>query len=154
VAPIVEEAARLLRATVPAGIELVLDLDPQAPTVRVDPTRLHQVVINLGTNDFAGGDPGTAFVNAMKALIAQVRLHYPNAEIVVTSSPMLDGSNHSLEASYLQSAVSASGAHVSYLDIPTQNPVNGYGCDWHPSGTTQQLMATTLASHLHALLGW
>ena len=50
VAPIVEEAARLLRATVPAGIELILDLDPQAPTVRVDPTRLHQVLINLGTN--------------------------------------------------------------------------------------------------------
>lgn len=112
------------------------------------------VVINLGTNDFAGGDPGTAFVNAMKALIAQVRLHYPNAEIVVTSSPMLAGSEHSLEVSYLQSAVSASGAHVSFLDIPTQDPVNGYGCDWHPSGTTQQLMATTLASYLHTLLGW
>lgn len=112
------------------------------------------VVINLGTNDFAGGDPGTSFVNAMKALIAQVRLRYPNAEIVVTSSPMLDGSSHTQEVTYLQAAVAASGAHVSFLDIPAQSPVNGYGCDWHPSGTTQQLMANTLASYLHTLLGW
>lgn len=112
------------------------------------------VVINLGTNDFAAGDPGTPFVNAMVALIAQVRLRYPTAEIVVTSSPMLSGSQHTQESAHLQSAVSASGAHVSFLDLPAQDPVNGYGCDWHPSGITQQLMAATLASRLQTLLGW
>jgi signal transduction histidine kinase/CheY-like chemotaxis protein len=50
VAEVVVEASRLLRATIPAGIELVTRLDPVAPLVAADPTQLHQVVVNLATN--------------------------------------------------------------------------------------------------------
>src|SRR6185437_9930940 len=47
------------------------------------------VVIDLGTNDFAQGDPGQAFVTGYEAFVAQIRGHYPDAWIVVAQSPML-----------------------------------------------------------------
>lgn len=112
------------------------------------------VVINLGTSDFATGDPGQPFVTAMTAFVAEIRARYPGAEIVVASSPMLEGAQHSAEVAYLQQAVAAAGPHVSFLDLPPQNPANGYGCDYHPSQTTQQLMADVLVAHLQLLLGW
>lgn len=48
--PIVREALRLLRASLPATIEFDLDLDVDAPAVLCDSTQLHQVIMNLGTN--------------------------------------------------------------------------------------------------------
>lgn len=46
----VEEAAKLLRATLPPAVELRLNLHPQAPRIMADLTSIHQVVMNLGTN--------------------------------------------------------------------------------------------------------
>ncbi len=50
IADTVREAARLLRATIPAGIELQTDLDVDAPLIMGDATQLHQIVMNLCTN--------------------------------------------------------------------------------------------------------
>ncbi len=49
-ADVVAEALRLLRATLPAQIEIRADFDTNSPTVAADATQIHQVVINLGTN--------------------------------------------------------------------------------------------------------
>ncbi len=46
----VVEATNFLRATLPAGIRLELDLAKDAPRLRADPTQLQQVLVNLGTN--------------------------------------------------------------------------------------------------------
>ncbi|HEY5756868.1 MAG TPA: ATP-binding protein [Steroidobacter sp.] len=48
--PIVEEALRLLRATVPRMIEIHLEADPDLPAVMADATQVHQVLMNLGKN--------------------------------------------------------------------------------------------------------
>ncbi len=48
--PVVEEAARLLRATIPAGITLRVDIEDALPRVAADTTQLHQVIVNLCTN--------------------------------------------------------------------------------------------------------
>ncbi|MBL9215992.1 MAG: PAS domain S-box protein [Opitutaceae bacterium] len=48
--PVVEEALRLLRATLPATIEIRTDLDPECPPVHCDGSQFHQVIMNLGTN--------------------------------------------------------------------------------------------------------
>ena len=48
---IVKEAARFLRSTLPAGIE-IREQHAAVGDVVVDPTRLHQVVMNLGTNAY------------------------------------------------------------------------------------------------------
>ena len=48
--PIVREAAKLLRAAAPASIQFSVQIAEPLPTVLADPTQLHQMVMNLGTN--------------------------------------------------------------------------------------------------------
>ena len=47
---VVGEAMTLLKATLPASIEIVTEIAPDLPTVLADPTQVHQVVMNLCTN--------------------------------------------------------------------------------------------------------
>jgi PAS domain S-box-containing protein len=47
---VVEESTRLLRATLPAGIELATAFARDIPNVLADRSRIHQVVMNLCTN--------------------------------------------------------------------------------------------------------
>jgi PAS domain S-box-containing protein len=47
---VVEEVVRLLRSTLPAGVDLSLTIGPNVPPVLADPSQLHQVLINLVTN--------------------------------------------------------------------------------------------------------
>ena len=58
--PVVEEAVKLLRATLPAGVGIALTSADDMPNVLADPTQIHQVVLNLGTNAWhaLGGNPG------------------------------------------------------------------------------------------------
>jgi two-component system, cell cycle sensor histidine kinase and response regulator CckA len=48
--PVLEEAQRLLRATLPAGVELSFHGAPSLPAVRADASQIHQIVLNLVTN--------------------------------------------------------------------------------------------------------
>ena len=50
IAPVVREALRLLRATIPAMVEIRVDLDETCPRVRANATQIHQIVMNLCTN--------------------------------------------------------------------------------------------------------
>ncbi len=47
---VIEEALKLLRATIPASIEFDVSLARNTPTVLADVTQIHQVMMNLGTN--------------------------------------------------------------------------------------------------------
>jgi two-component system cell cycle sensor histidine kinase/response regulator CckA len=47
---VVREALQLMRASIPASIEMHVKLDAAAPAVLADPTQMHQVVVNLVTN--------------------------------------------------------------------------------------------------------
>jgi len=47
---VVHEALKLLRSTLPATIEIAARIDESAPTVLGDPSQIHQVLMNLGTN--------------------------------------------------------------------------------------------------------
>ena len=48
--PVIEEALRLVRATVPAHIEIEASLDDAPLHVLADGTQIHQIVVNLATN--------------------------------------------------------------------------------------------------------
>ncbi|QTD47991.1 PAS domain S-box protein [Sulfidibacter corallicola] len=50
--PVVKESLKLLRATLPSTIEIHRDIDPNLGTVAVDPTQIHQVMMNLCTNAY------------------------------------------------------------------------------------------------------
>jgi PAS domain S-box-containing protein len=58
--PVVEEALDLLRATIPALIELVPEWEEPGSSAEIDPGQLQQVVVNLVTNaaDAIGSKPG------------------------------------------------------------------------------------------------
>jgi PAS domain S-box-containing protein len=49
---IIEETVKLLRASLPTTIEIRASIDPQCGTVLADPTQIHQVVMNIGTNAY------------------------------------------------------------------------------------------------------
>ena len=57
-APVVQEAGRLLRATLPAGIGLDIQCDPDAPAALADATQVEQVVLNLCSNAWHSIAPG------------------------------------------------------------------------------------------------
>jgi PAS domain S-box-containing protein len=50
VQPVVEEALKLVRATLPASVQIESFFTPDLPPVAVDATQLHQVIVNLATN--------------------------------------------------------------------------------------------------------
>ncbi len=60
---IVKEALKLLRATIPANIEIVQEIDPNCGLVLANPTQIHQILMNLCTNAYyamreTGGELG------------------------------------------------------------------------------------------------
>jgi PAS domain S-box-containing protein len=50
IGPVVQEALQLLRASLPATIEIKTSLAPDLPPVLCDTAQIHQVIMNLGTN--------------------------------------------------------------------------------------------------------
>jgi len=48
--PVIEEALRLVRATLPAMIEIRSDFAADLPKTRIDNTQIYQVIVNLATN--------------------------------------------------------------------------------------------------------
>jgi PAS domain S-box-containing protein len=74
----VEEAVKLLRATLPPGIELQVTVHPQSPRIRADLTSIHQVLMNLGTNAahaMPGGGVVEILVEPRYLRDSVVRLH-------------------------------------------------------------------------------
>jgi len=63
-APIVEEAMKLLRTNLPKTIQVSTRIAPDAPVVEADATQIHQIVMNLGTNaGHAMGERGTLAID-------------------------------------------------------------------------------------------
>jgi PAS domain S-box-containing protein len=47
---IVNEALQMLRATLPTTIDIEVDIDPDCGSIMADPSKMHQIVMNLCTN--------------------------------------------------------------------------------------------------------
>jgi two-component system cell cycle sensor histidine kinase/response regulator CckA len=50
--PIVKEALKLIRSTIPTTIEIIQDINPDCGVIKADPTQIHQIVMNLATNAY------------------------------------------------------------------------------------------------------
>jgi len=48
--PILKEVLKLLRSSIPTTIDIHHNLEAESDTVLADPTQIHQIVLNLGTN--------------------------------------------------------------------------------------------------------
>jgi CheY-like chemotaxis protein len=67
----VDEALRLLRASLPSTLEIQVEHDPGTPNVLGDTTQLHQVIMNLGTNaaQAIGAAEGVIHVSTREVVI-------------------------------------------------------------------------------------
>ena len=50
--PIIKEALKLIRSTIPTTIEIQQDINPDGGIIRADPTQIHQIIMNLTTNAY------------------------------------------------------------------------------------------------------
>jgi PAS domain S-box-containing protein len=48
--PLLRESAKLLNAALPSSITVNINMETEADTIIADPTEIHQVIMNLGTN--------------------------------------------------------------------------------------------------------
>jgi lysophospholipase L1-like esterase len=120
------------------------------------------VVINLGTNDWATGDPGTPYETAYKSFIATIRSHYPDAWIFLTIGSMVGEPGLTQVKTRLANVVAALAAagdqKLATFDMGVQNMgADGSvptGCDWHPNVADHLRMAGILQQQLSAKLGW
>jgi CheY-like chemotaxis protein len=82
---VIEEALRLLRASLPATISIRTTFDPGAPDIAADATQIHQVIMNLGANAaHAIGD----HAGQLEFRLAPVRV---DASLTATSTALHEG---------------------------------------------------------------
>ena len=111
------------------------------------------VVIALGTNDFATGDPGPDYVSAYSKFLDDVRGRYPDARLYLAGSPMIDDGLVQY-LTQIKNARSAQGdKNVAVIDFQPPAGDAGWGCG-HPNAATHKIMAAKLEQALKADLGW
>ncbi len=125
----------------------------------------HVVVTNLGTNDLANVDTGEkTFVDRHAALVARLRVAYPEALIVITLGPMLTdnyppGAHRRTHArKYTKAAVAklkaAGDDNVEFLELPEMVHADGLGCGFHPGPKSHKIMSEKLTAFLKERLRW
>jgi hypothetical protein len=115
------------------------------------------LIINLGTNDWNGGDPGSAFETAYIKFVESVREHYPDTQILLTIGPTLeDGRKRQVEAR-LEHVIDARRSDgddkIDMIDIGIQG-TEVTGCGWHPSEAEHKRIGMVLAEELRTRLSW
>jgi len=97
--PVVEEALKLLRASLPTTIEIRPTFASEAPPILADATQIHQVIMNLGAN--AGHAMGDHGVLEVREVVIEV-----DASLAQTSPELHSGR-------YVRLSVSDSGCGMS-----------------------------------------
>lgn len=113
------------------------------------------VVINLGTNDWAQGDPGPTFIDGYFGLLQTVRSRYPNASIVCALGTMMTQVEIGKTRAYVNEAMKRiNDPRITYLELGHPTSDDGLGCERHPSGKTQEKMGMALAAHIKEKMKW
>ncbi|HKY34434.1 MAG TPA: SGNH/GDSL hydrolase family protein [Polyangiaceae bacterium] len=114
------------------------------------------VVINLGTNDGSANNlTSEKYKPAYTAFVTTIREKYPDALILCALGSMLSGTNRDNAEQYLNEIVDELGDDkVKFLDLGTQDVLQGTGCAWHPNVAEDARMAGLLEAELKASLAW
>jgi lysophospholipase L1-like esterase len=113
------------------------------------------VSIALGTNDFSRGDgkkerlpfDSASFVNNYIQFVQLVRSKYPAAQIVLLSSPMINGDARIILQNCLTSVkekANASDPSSKQIDLFFFQPMQARGCTGHPNVEDHAIMASEL----------
>lgn len=111
----------------------------------------HVVTINLGTNDFAKGDPGAPYQTEYLAFVRSIRKNYPAAYILAIIP--VTGAKKYIDA--VVSTLNGEGdTKVSSLTLSAITTADGWGCDYHPTLVTHARWAKELETAIKAKTGW
>ena len=108
------------------------------------------VVINLGTNDFGSGDPGTPYETAYDAFVKTVRAKYATAYFILID---MYGGNRLTRINNVVAALKA-GGETMVESLSVSSAQNNLGCNQHPNVAGQAAMGGVLAARLKSLMGW
>jgi lysophospholipase L1-like esterase len=108
------------------------------------------VVINLGTNDFGSGDPGTPFETAYVSFVQTIRQKYADAYFILID---MYGGDRLTRLNNILASLKASGESKAVV-LSLNSVQNNLGCNQHPNVAGQQGMGTMLAARLRTVLGW
>jgi lysophospholipase L1-like esterase len=139
-----EVMPQLWERTLPARAESKWDFSRFLPDA---------VVINLGANDFVGGDPGREFADAYWALLEKVRSRYPQAHLLCATFTQEGGLVAAVDEAVKQRVEQGDGK-ISRLVFPPRQPEHNRGCNWHPGLATHAVHGEVLAQALREKLGW
>jgi len=80
--PVIKEAVKLIRSTIPTSIEIKQYISNDCGAIKVDPTQIHQVVMNLATNAYHAMEDtgGELKVNLKEIELGEQDLPNPDME--------------------------------------------------------------------------
>jgi hypothetical protein len=107
-------------------------------------------VINLGTNDFGAGDPGTAYETAYVNFVRTVRSKYASTYFILID--MYGGTRLTRINNVVATLKSGGESKVEMLSLSSVQ--NNLGCNQHPNVAAQAAMGGVLATRLRSLMGW
>src|SRR3984957_13193243 len=67
--PIVADAVKLIRTTLPEKVEIVADVEPGASSILGNPTQIHQVIFNLCTNAWHAMKDGAGLIRITQRVV-------------------------------------------------------------------------------------
>ncbi len=111
------------------------------------------ILIDLGTNDFAIGDPGAPYAMAYEAFVTRLRTLYPDAWIFCAAGPITLQYAPAVEG-VVASRTQAGDQRIRSVRFPQQDGSLGFGCDYHPNLATHQQLADTITPLIRAATGW
>lgn len=116
------------------------------------------IVINLGSADFAAGDPGSSFDAAYVSLMTELRMTYPQATIYGAIGGMLHGDTYKAARESVLEAITKRREEgdelVHFIEFSVAKSARRFGCDWHPGIDAHRQMADTLEAAISRDLGW
>lgn len=110
------------------------------------------MVVVLGDNDFAQGDPGTAFDEGYAAFVQKLLARSPSTPLVLCVSSAMGGERRARVGQVIDGLVERHSPRVQRFDFPAYQEAWGWGADWHFSATGQEHLARALAARLRGLL--
>jgi lysophospholipase L1-like esterase len=121
------------------------------------------VSIALGTNDFSNGDgkkerlpfDSTRFVNSYIDFVQQVKAKYPEAQIALLSSPMVNGNNRLILENALtevKKQIDAEHPAAKPVALHYFQPMQASGCTGHPSVEEHAVLAKELVPFFEKLV--
>ena len=102
VGPIISEALKLLRATLPSTIEVTYDAQPLVDNVVANATQIHQIIMNLCTNA----------AQAMEASGGRLDIHLEQSDVSATDMAHISGWDGLAPGSYLKISIKDSGCGI------------------------------------------